>query len=168
MGSREHLTTMNGVVPNTTQEATHVLPGNALVKLSMELLDADADGRERVAQAHNFHPVPRSHTTLLNPSGHDGSTPFDGVDSLNRHQKRLLDVPKRRRNVMVQGGHEFLDATAVVPRVIQRSLGVATNARKVLSIEAVLREQVTHFELHELDKFLVVHEVAFVEALYAS
>jgi hypothetical protein len=46
--SREHLATMDRLVPDATQEASHVLPGDTLVELSVNLLDTDADRRDRV------------------------------------------------------------------------------------------------------------------------
>ena len=47
--------------------------------------------------------------------------------------------------------------------MVQCALGVATDERDVLPVEAVLRQEVTGFQLDQVDQFRVVHEIALVE-----
>jgi hypothetical protein len=84
-------------------------------------------------EAEDFHLLARSDDTLLDLAGRHRSPDFDGVNSLDRHEERLVDGTLRLGDVRIQCVQQLADAAAVhrVGRMIQRPLGIATDERRL-------------------------------------
>ena len=107
MGSREHLATMDRLVPDATQEASHVLPGDTLVELSVKLLDADlpvfgaVPGTKMlllIVLGFDHSPTKKAEWCDTLPSGTvpqtAGKSTSGGTPSMRK--ARLCSKPKRR------------------------------------------------------------------------
>src|SRR5438876_795277 len=66
----------------------------------------------RLPPPHVLPPSPHLHPPPLPPPRHHRPPPRDRKDVLDRHQKRLVDRPHRRRNVAVHRRHQLPYAPA--------------------------------------------------------
>src|SRR5256886_904022 len=91
-------------------------------------------------------------------------SPRDRKDVLDRHQKRLVDRPLRRRNVAVDRLHQFPDAFTglTVLRLLHRPQRRPPNHRNLVPRKLVLLQQLPHLQLHQVQNLRVVHHVHLV------
>ena len=100
---------------------------------------------------------------LLDLAGDDGAAAGDGEHVLDRHEVRLVEVPHRLGHVGVDGVHQLddlLDGTRVAVEGLERA---HADHGHVVARELVLREQLPHLELDEVEELLVVDGVDLVE-----
>ena len=89
--------------------------------------------------------------------------PGDREDVLNRHQERLLGLPDRLWDRLVDGGHQLEDRLAPLFIALERLERRDTHHRSVVTRELVLREQFADLELDELHDLFVIDHVGLVE-----
>src|SRR6266571_5133346 len=115
------------------------------------------------------HVVPRLplvlhlHLPPLNPPRRHRAPPRNRKHILRRHQKRLVHLPLRNRNALVQRIHQLphLRHRRLVPR--NRLQRRPPNHRNVVPRKLVLRQQLPHLQLHQVHQLRVVHQVALVQ-----
>src|SRR5262249_18897055 len=132
---RDDLPALHFVGADAAQEETDVEPGCALIEHLVERLDAGDDALAHVAEPEDFDLVPDLDDALLDLAGDDRASAFDGVNPLDRHEERLVDVPLRRRDVRIERRQQFIDATAGVRvmRILERRASVAADERNALA-----------------------------------
>src|SRR5262249_32657249 len=81
----------------------------------------------------------------------------------HRHKKRLLHVPRRRRYVTVHRFHQLQDV--LLPRLIpfQGFQRRALHHWYLIPGKLVLRQQLPHFQLHQLQHLRIVHCIHLVQ-----
>ena len=96
---------------------------------------------------------------------HDRAAARDREHVFDRHQERLIDRTLRLRDVFVHRLHQFEDGVLAELRILvfQRHQGRALDDRDLVAGELVLREQLAHFELDELEQFRIVDHVDLVQ-----
>ncbi len=94
----------------------------------------------------------------------DGAATGDGVESLNGHQEGLVGRARRLRDVAVDSGHELVDRVLAdgVVAAFEGGQSRTLDDRNIVTREVVRREQLAHFQLDELEDFLVVDLVDLV------
>src|SRR5438034_1341684 len=110
---------------------------------------------------HVSPPPPRP---PLHPPLHHRPPPHDRKDVLDRHQKRLVDRPHRRRNVAVHRPHQLPSAPARlrVLRPLHRPQRRPPHHRNRVPRKQVLLQQLPHLQLHQVQQLRVVHHVHLV------
>ena len=118
-----------------------------------------------LAQAEDLDLGAGGDHTLFDLAGGDRPPPLDGVNTLDRHEERPVGRPLRVRDVPVQSVEQLRDAPARlgVAGTLQCRPGVATDERGALTVEAILRQQVTGLHLHEVDQLGIIHEIDLVD-----
>ena len=103
------------------------------------------------------------HTTL-DSACTDGAATLDREHVLDRHEERFLRLPLRLGDIVVDSLHQLVNALG-----LRRILGVLESLqsrplddRDLVAGELVLVEKLTHLELHEFEKLLVVDHVDLV------
>src|SRR5437667_453712 len=91
---------------------------------------------------------PQQHSAAL----HHLPPPRDRNNILDRHQKRLVDRPLRRRNVAVHRLHQLPDALARlrIPRLLHRPQRRPPDDRCRVPRKLVLLQQLPHLQLHQV------------------
>ena len=138
-------------------------PALALVEQLAEHLDPGDRGLLDRSDADDLHFGARGEHALLDPPGDHGAAPGDREHVLDRHQERLVGLPHRLFDVVVDGVHQLDDLVAGGLVAVERLERRATDHRDVVAGELVLAEQVADLELHEVEQLLVVHHVHLVE-----
>src|SRR5205807_2034445 len=112
---------------------------------------------------HHLHFLLHLHLPPVDPARGDGAAAGDRKHVLHRHQKRLLDLPLRDRNTLVQGRQQLvhLPHPRLVPR--DRLQRRPPDHRHVVPRELVLRQELPDLELHQVQQLRIVHQVALIE-----
>src|SRR6266516_4264557 len=107
--------------------------------------------------------LPHLHLPPLDPPRRYRPPPRDRKHVLHRHQERLLHLPLRHRNVLVQRRQQLLALPHPrrVPR--DRLQGRPPDHRHVVPRELVLRQQLPYLQLHQVQQLRVVHQIALVQ-----
>src|SRR5439155_898883 len=109
-------------------------------------------------------PTPSHHPTLLPPPPHHRPPPRNRKNVLDRHQKRLVHRPRRRRNVAVHRLHQLPNAPRRlrVLRLLHRPQRRPPDHRDLVPRKLVLLQQLPHLQLHQVQNLRVVHHVHLV------
>src|SRR5487761_2204135 len=144
---RQHLTTLHFLPLRPPQQPPDVVPGLPLIQELPEHLHPDL-----------HHPP-------LHPTRHHRPPTRNREHVLHRHQKRTVDQPLRLRNIRIQRLRQLHDRTFLqLPLVpFQRQLRRPNHDRRRVPRKLVLRQQLPHFHLHQLQQLLVVHHVRLVQ-----
>src|SRR3954447_1269365 len=162
-GLREHLTALDVLLVDPSQEHADVVTGLHLVEELAEHLEVRRDGLTRLADPDDLVlPHLREHT-LLDAAGHDRAAAGDREDVLDRHQERLLDVADGLGDVGVARLHELVDLRG--PRLVALEGLQRTDLDHGDVVARVLvgREELAHLELDEVEELGVVDHVALVQ-----
>src|SRR6266700_3584123 len=119
-------------------------------------------------------PVPTTFLSVPNPTTPTSSPtlpspppppppPRDREHVLHRHQERLLHLPLRHRNALVQRRQQLLHLPH--PRLVPRNRlqGRPPDDRNVVPRVLVLAQELAHLQLHQVQQLRVVHQVALVQ-----
>src|SRR6185312_17216964 len=124
------------------------------------------DGRILVlVESDDFDRIADLDDPSLDPTGADGTAPFDREDVFDRHQERLVDLPLRLGDVLVHGLDQVEDRLGGgrVGRVLERRAAATPGDGDLVAGELVVGQQLAEFEFDQLQQFLVVDQVDLVE-----
>ena len=99
----------------------------------------------------------------LDTTGRDGAAAFNVEHVFDRHEKRLIDRTLRHGNVIIDRGDERHDLGFLFGVAVQSLERAAFDDRNGVAREFVLREQIAHFHLHEVEKFRIIDHVDLVQ-----
>ena len=101
----------------------------------------------------------------LDAAGDDGAAAGDREHVFDRHQERLVDRTLRLRDVGVDRLHQLEDRVVADLRVavFERRERRAPDDRDVVARELVLRQQLAHFQLDEVEQLRIVDHVDLVQ-----
>src|SRR3990172_8270207 len=107
-GLGEDLAAFDLVLVDPPQQRPDVVPRLPLVHQLPEHLHPGDDRLLRLLRhPHHLHLLPHLHDPPLHPPRHHRPPPRDRKNVLDRHQKRLVHRPHRRRNVTVHRLHQL-------------------------------------------------------------
>src|SRR5262249_12571791 len=149
---------------HAAQEAADVVAGDALVEELPEHLDPGHDRLRGGANADDLDLLANPDLAALDASRDDSAAAADREHVLDGHEERLVDLALWLGDVLGDSVHEFLNrAGAEVARLALERLERATaDDRDVVAGELVLREQLAHLELDQVEKLLVFDHVDLV------
>src|SRR3954453_12781527 len=159
----QHLPALDLLALRAAQEAADVVAGLALVEDLAEHLHAGHDRGGRRVDADDLHVVARVDDALLDAAGRDGPAAGDREDVLDRHQERTVERARRLGDVRVELLGEVEDLLRVLRVALERLERRPDDERDVVAREVVLRQQIAHLDLDELEELLVVDHVGLVE-----
>ena len=104
----------------------------------------------------------------VDPAGDHGTATLDAKYVLNRHQERLVFVPLRQRDVLVNRLQQLPDALVLLSLrifalALHRLKGAATDNRDVIAIELLAGEVLTQLQLHQIEELRVIHHIDLVQ-----
>ncbi len=146
------------------EQQTDVLTGLALVEQLAEHLDTGDGGLGGgVADTEDLDLLTHLDDAALDTTGDDGATTGDREDVLDGHEERLVGVALGLRDVGVHRVHELADRVGPLLVAVEGREGRHAHDGDVVAGELVLREELAHLHLDELDELLVVDHVALVQ-----
>src|SRR5690606_16075087 len=98
---RQHLPTLDILTPHTPQQHTHVVTSHTRIQRLTMHLNTRNNRLHRIAEADDLDLITGLDDATLDPTSSNRPTTRDREHILHRHQKRLIDVTLRRRNVAV-------------------------------------------------------------------
>src|SRR5712691_3496400 len=106
---RDYLPPLDVLALYSPEQQPHVVACCPFVQQLLEHLHPRHYRLERRPDAHYFHRLVDLHLApLYSARGHRPPS-LDRKDVFDRHQERLLDIPRRSRNVAVHGFHQLQD-----------------------------------------------------------
>src|SRR5438874_2686841 len=163
-GLRQHLAALDLLALDPAQEGAGVVAGLCEVERLLEHLEARDDGLlDLFVNTDDLDLVARLDLALLDAAGDNGAPARDREHVLDRHQERLVDVTLRLGDVRVDGLHQLedlRDPLAVALECLQRR---DLDDGDVVARELVLREQLAHLHLDQLEQLGVVDHVGLVQ-----
>ena len=130
----------------------------------MEHLDTRQRRLEVTTETNDLNFRALRDRTTLNTTRHDGTTTRNREHILHRHQERLVEVTRRQVKPSVGLLHQLQDRTAanLLVAALERSEGRTRHNWRVVTVKSVRRQKLTHFHVHKLQHFLVIHLVDLV------
>src|SRR5213594_4391307 len=159
-----HLPPLHFLLVHPPQQTPHIVPRLPLVQQLPKHLHPRHHRLARLPKPHDLHLFPHLHHPPLHPPRHHRPPPRDRKDVLDRHQKRLVDRPHRRRNVAVHRLHQLPYALRrlTVLRLLHRPQRRPPDHRNLVPRKLVLLQQLPHLQLHQVQNLRVVHHVHLV------
>src|SRR6266568_3307325 len=160
---RQHHPPLHLVLLHPPQQQPHIVPRLPLVQQLPKHLHPRHHRLLVRPKPHHLHLILHLHLPPLNPPRRHRAPPRNRKHILHRHQKRLVHLPLRNRNALVQRVHQLphLRHRRLVPR--NRLQRRPPNHRNVVPRKLVLRQQLPHLQLHQVHQLRVVHQVALVQ-----
>src|SRR6266511_261952 len=117
----EHLAALDVLALDAAQERARIVARLGIVERLLEHLQPGDDGLLGLrVDPDDLDLVARLDLALLDAARHDGAATRDREHVLDRHQERLVDVPLRLRDVLVDRVHELVDLGHPVAVALER------------------------------------------------
>src|SRR5688572_12706732 len=159
---RDYLAALNVLALNATQQQPYVVSRHAFVQQLLEHLHARYYRLYRRSDPyHLYRLVHLHHAPLHSPRRHRPAT-LDREDVFHRHQKRLLNVARRRRNITVNRRHQLFHRLLPFGIAFQSLQRRTLHHRNLVPRKLISAQQLSHFQLHQLQQLRIVHRVRFV------
>ena len=162
-GLRDHLAALHVFFLRAAQEQAHVVAGARFVEQLAEHFDIGASRLRRIADADDLDFLHFLEDAALDPTSRDGAAAFDVEHVFHRHEERLIDRALRHGDVIIHRGDERENLRFLLGIAVQRLERAAFYDRNLIAREFILREQIAHFHLHEIEQFRIVHHVDLVQ-----
>src|SRR5882757_7113743 len=153
----DDLAALDVLALDATQQQADVLTGATFVEQLAEHLDAGDGGRLLgLFDADDVDGLVDLNDPALDAAGDHGAATGDGEDVLHRHQERLLGVPLRLRDRLVDGLHQVDDALCPLRVTLQRLQRGDRDHGQVVAVELVDGQQLADLELDQFHDLVVV------------
>ena len=159
----DHHTTLDFVLVDTTEEKTNVITSLTFVKDLTEHFYARNNRLEVFGtKTDNLYFVTSVDDTRFDTTRSNCTTPRDREYVFDRHEERLIDITWRQRNPCVYCVHELHYLVFPLSFTVECAKSRTTDNRRVVTIEIVAREKLTHVHFDKLKHFFVVYHIALV------
>src|SRR5436190_22707154 len=162
-GLRNYLSTLDFLLLQAAQQNADVIASASFIEKFSEHLNVCSNCLCGGANANELNFSHFLQNTALDTARRDSSAAFNVEDVLDWHQERLIDRPLRHGDVIVnrldEGEHLFFR----VGVSIKRLEGAAFNNRDFISRKFILREEIAHLHLNEIQELRIVDHVDLVE-----
>ena len=111
-GDSQNLAALDVFFLDTTEQAADVVAGLALFEQLAEHFNAGNRRLLGFLDTNDLDFLTDLDDTAFDTAGNDRTTTFDGEDVFDRHQEGLVNRALGRRDVVVNGVHQFADALA--------------------------------------------------------
>src|SRR5436309_1824983 len=92
---------------HSSEQESDVISGHSFIQQLLEHLHTCTHGLTRGSNTHYLHSLINFDTASLYPSGSHCPSALNREDVFNRHQKWLLHIPFRRRNIGIHRIHQL-------------------------------------------------------------
>ena len=162
-GLSDHHTTLDLVLVDTTQEQTDVVTSLTFVEDLTEHFYTRDDRLEVLStETDDLYFITRVDDTRLDTTGSHRTTTCDREDVFDRHEEGLIDVTWRQGDPGIYSVHQLHDLFFPLGLTIEGTEGRTTDHRRVVAIEVVAREELTHVHFDELEHLFVIYHVTLV------
>ena len=117
-GRSQHLAAHDLVRVDSAEQQSRVIAGDRFIQQTVILLDVAHDGRTRRPEADELNGLTLADPPRFDPTGRHGATPFDGVDTFHRHEKRPVDLALRLRHIRIERHHRAINGNTC--RIVSR------------------------------------------------
>ena len=156
-------TTLDFVLVDTTEEETDIVTSLTFVEDLTEHFDTRHDRLKTICtETDDLDFVTRVDNTRFDTTGSDGTTTRDREDIFDRHEEGLIDITWRQWDPGVDSVHQFHDLIFPLSFPVEGTEGRTTDNRRVVAVEVVAGEKLTHIHFYEFEHFFVVDHVALV------
>ena len=162
-GLRQHHAPLDLILLNAPEQQPDVVPRLAIVQQLAEHLDARHHRLLVGAEPHHLDLFADLDLAAIDAARGDRAAARDRKDVFDRHQERLVDLALRHRNRLVERGEQFLDFSCPLLVALDGFQRRSPNHRHVIARELILREQLAHLELDQVQQLRVIDEVALVQ-----
>src|SRR5580658_6489583 len=160
---RQHLPPLHLVLLRPTQQQSHVVSRHPLIQQLPEHFHARHRLLHRRPESHDLDFLPHLHLPTLDSTRHHRPPPRNRKNILDRHRKRLVDIPRRQRNVLVHRFHQLQYRLLPLLIPLQRLQRRSFDHRYRVPRKLIRLQQLPHFQLHQLQQFRILHHVALVQ-----
>ena len=161
----QDLPALHRVLVDAAQQTAHIVARHPLVQKLAEHLHPGHHRLLRVAQPDDLNLLTHLDLAPLDAPGHHRAAPGNREHVLDRHQERLIDRPLRNRHGRVKRLEQLEDrlirqlTLLAVERLDRRT----ANDRNLVAGKLVLRKQLAHFQLHQIEQLRIVDHIDLVE-----
>src|SRR6056297_1431672 len=162
----QYLAALHVLTLYAAQKGANIVTGLALIQYLAEHLHAGANRLGGVLHPHDLHLVANLDNSAFHTAGYNRTAPGNGKYVLDGHQKRLVYIPLRLRDEIITGLKELPNALRVLAVSIitlQSLQGTAGYNRSVITGKIILGQQLADFQLHQLQKLGIVHQINLVQ-----
>src|SRR5690625_3317588 len=156
---RQHLTPLNIITPHTPQQNPHIIPSNTRIKRLPMHLNTSNNRLHSIPKTNNLNLITSLHNTTLNPTSRNRTPTSNRKNILNRHQKRLINITLRRRNIRINRIQQLPNTinpliltTRQIRRLsqhLQRLQRRTRHHRNIITRKLIRRQKLTHLHLQD-------------------
>src|SRR5687768_16529843 len=159
---RDYLAALNVLALNAAQQQPYVVSRHAFVQQLLEHLHPRHHRLYRRSDPYHLDRLVHLHHAAFNsPRGHRPAA-LDREDVFHRHQKRLLNVARRRRNITVNRRHQLFHRFLPFGIAFQSLQRRTLHHRNLVPRKLISAQQLPDFQLHQLQQLRIVHRVGLV------
>ncbi len=161
---RQHLTPLHLILLNPPQQRTNIIPSLPLIKKLPEHLNTSTRRLLRIPDTDDLQLITSMNNPLLNLARHHRPTTRNRKHILNRHQKRLIQITLRLRNIRIHRLHQLRDLVRSIRITLKSLQRRHMNHRHIITRKLILRQKLTSLHLHQLQQLLIINHVSLVQS----
>src|SRR5579872_3104831 len=159
----QHHAALDILFRDAAQQQAGVVARHAFVELLLEHLDARHDRLARVAEADNLYFLSDLYFSALDSPRDYRAAPLNREDVFDRHQERLIQFALRLRHTLVDRIHQGINLRFPLGLAIQSTQRRQTNHRHIVAGKLVRLQQLSNFELNQIQQLGIIHRVTFIQ-----
>src|SRR5437868_6746671 len=160
---RQHLPPLHILFLRPPQQRPNVVARPTLIQQLPEHLHTRTRRLRRRPQPDDLDLLPHLHLTALHPARHHRPPTRNREHILDRHQKRLIDIPRRLRHRRIHRRHQLQNRRRPLLITLQRLQRRHPHHRRVIPRKLILVQQLPDLELHQLQDLLIINHVRLVQ-----
>ncbi len=166
--SSENLTALNLFTFYATKQCTYIITSLSFIKELAKHLNSGTCGLLGFFNTNDLNLVTDMDNTALHSTGCNCTTSWDGEDILYRHKEWLINITFWLRDIRINSIHQLPDAlrSSLIFRILKCQQCWTLNKRDIIPWKLILIKQFTQFHIHQLNEFLVIHHIAFIQEHY--
>src|SRR5215813_148758 len=151
---------------HSSQQQPHVVPGHPRVQQLLEHLHPGHHRLPRRPDPHYLYFLSYLHLSSLDPSRRHRPSSRYREYVFHRHQKRLVHLALRLRDVAVYCFHQLIYALFSLWFALQPLQRASSHDRNLVPRESVARQQFSYLQLNQIQQLWVVHRVYLIHELH--
>src|SRR6516164_1940065 len=146
----QHHPPLHLFLPRPAQQQPRVISRHPFIQRLLEHLHPGHYRLARLPEPYDLHLFGYLHLPPLDPPRHHRPSPPDRKYILDRHQKRLLDLPLRQRHVLIHRLHQLVYLLLPLRFPVQRPQRRQPHHRYLVPGKLIALQQLPHFQLHQI------------------
>src|ERR1051325_5805440 len=162
-GFCDNLTTLHFLFFEAAQQDPDVVARARFVEELAEHLDVSGYSLGCWTNADKFDFLHFFENASLHATGGDGATAFNVEHVFNWHKERLIDRPFGDRHIVINGGYQCENLILRIGVAVERLECAAPDDWDLVSGKFVLRQQIAHFHLDQVEELGIIYHVDLVK-----